>query len=274
MRPASTRLRFGGALAATSLALVFGLGGTAVAASKSASAHAGSGSDRGSVVVTEDTDTNDGGVPDGVVDAGDDAHPSGNDRSVEPGGSGTQGSAGSEPDGNGTGPERDNGGIDQADGPGGTDLADQDGNNGCGNDDDFEDDNEGNCGPRRAPIVPTTPVVPVIPVTPGTPLTPVDVTPVVVTIAATPTDVGPGAVLATELQAPLPAARVLGLTLERAPIADVAPASASSGAVLGLDATRTTGLARTGFDLGLLVVLALALLGGGLVLVRRSSTAR
>lgn len=26
------------------------------------------------------------------------------------------------------------------------DLLDQDGNNGCGNDDDFEDDNNGNCG--------------------------------------------------------------------------------------------------------------------------------
>jgi hypothetical protein len=84
-----------------------------------------------------------------VPDDGDNAHPSGRDRSVEPGGSGTQGRSASDPDGD------ENGGADKPGGPGGVDLDDQDGNNGCGNDDDFEDDNNGNCGPTypnpRAP---------------------------------------------------------------------------------------------------------------------------
>src|SRR5688500_14870284 len=92
---------------------------------------------------TEDTDTNDGGTPNHVVDDGDNRHPSGKDRSVEHGGSGNQGKAASDPDDDGRGPERTNGGADKPDGPGGHDLADQDGNNGGGNDDDFEDDNEG-----------------------------------------------------------------------------------------------------------------------------------
>jgi hypothetical protein len=82
----------------------------------------------------------------GVADEGDNKHPSGKDRSVEKGGSGTQGNSGSDPDDDGRGPDRSNGGADKPGGPGGDDLADQDGNNGCGNDDDFEDDNEGWCG--------------------------------------------------------------------------------------------------------------------------------
>ena len=81
-------------------------------------------------------------------DAGDDQHPSGRDRSVEPGGSGSQGNAQSDPDDDGRGPDRSNGGVDQDGGSGGVDRDDQDGNNGCGNDDDFADDNEGWCGRR------------------------------------------------------------------------------------------------------------------------------
>ncbi|MCO8126208.1 LPXTG cell wall anchor domain-containing protein [Acidimicrobiia bacterium EGI L10123] len=80
-----------------------------------------------------------------VADDGDNAHPSGKDRSVEPGGSGTQGNAQSDPDDDGRGPDRSNGGADKPGGEGGVDKDDQDGNNGCGNDDDFEDDNEGLC---------------------------------------------------------------------------------------------------------------------------------
>jgi hypothetical protein len=72
-------------------------------------------------------------------------HPSGNDRTVEPGGSGTQGKAQSDPDG------AYNYGVDQAGGDGGLYTGDQDGNNGCGNDQDFEDDNNGNCGGGRTP---------------------------------------------------------------------------------------------------------------------------
>jgi hypothetical protein len=100
---------------------------------------------------TEDNDTNDGGTPNNVADDGDNAHPSGRDRSVEHGNSGNQGNAQSDPDDDGRGPDRSNGGADKPNGPGGVDRADQDGNNGCGNDDDFEDDNEGWCGHHPHP---------------------------------------------------------------------------------------------------------------------------
>lgn len=79
-------------------------------------------------------------------DSGDNAHPSGKDRSVEKGRSLTQGKAESDPNNNGKGPERNHGKSDKPGSTGGVDKADQDGNNGCGNDDDFEDDNEGWCG--------------------------------------------------------------------------------------------------------------------------------
>lgn len=97
---------------------------------------------------TEDNDTNDGDTPNNVADEGDNRHPSGKDRSVENGNSGNQGNSESAPDEDGHGPERDYNGTDKPNGPGGMDLADQDGNNGCGNDDDFEDDNEGWCGQK------------------------------------------------------------------------------------------------------------------------------
>ena len=105
---------------------------------------------------TEDDDTNDGGTRNNVADDGDNAHPSGRDRSVENGGSGNQGRAESDPDDDGRGPDRSNGGPDKPNGSGGVDAADQDGNNGCGNDDDFEDDNEGWCGrkPHEKPAKP------------------------------------------------------------------------------------------------------------------------
>ena len=67
-------------------------------------------------------------------------HPSGKDRYVEHGGSSTQGKASSDPDG------MYNRGVDQPGRTGGLYLSDQDGNNGCGNDQDFEDDNNGRCG--------------------------------------------------------------------------------------------------------------------------------
>jgi len=134
---------------------------------------------------TEDTDANDGGTPNNVVDGGDNRHPSGKDRSVEHGRSGNQGKAASDPDDDGRGPERTNRGADKADGPGGDDLADQDGNNGCGNDDDFEDDNEGRCSQARSssprssapaspgsPKSPKSPRGPKSPKSPGSPSTP------------------------------------------------------------------------------------------------------
>jgi len=106
---------------------------------------------------TEDNDTNDGGTPNNVADSGDNRHPSGKDRSVEHGKSGNQGKATSDPDNNGKGPERNSGGADKPNGKGGIDKADQDGNNGCGNDDDFEDDNEGWCGRKPKADKPAKP---------------------------------------------------------------------------------------------------------------------
>jgi hypothetical protein len=106
---------------------------------------------------TEDNDTNDGGTPNNQPDAGDNAHPSGKDKSVEHGNSGNQGNSESDPDDDGRGPDRSNGGPDKPNGSGGDDLADQDGNNGCGNDDDFEDDNEGWCGKPKPPGDDTNP---------------------------------------------------------------------------------------------------------------------
>ncbi len=79
--------------------------------------------------------------PDKQPDRTPNDHPSGKDRSEEPGGK-TQGKSTSDPDG------MTNGGADKPGGSGGFD-ADKDGNNGCGNDDDFEDDNNGNCGGLR-----------------------------------------------------------------------------------------------------------------------------
>ena len=91
-----------------------------------------------------------------TADAGDNAHPSGKDRSVEHGKSGNQGKAESNPD-DSKGPQRFEGGRgdDKPQGPGGLDRADQDGNNGCGNDDDFDDDNNGHCGKPSTPTNPT-----------------------------------------------------------------------------------------------------------------------
>ena len=106
----------------------------------SANKSQGGGGGKSADLPNEDTDTNDGGTDNNIVDGGDNKHPSGKDKSVEHGGSGNQGKSASDPDGNY------NGGADKPDQPGGDDLADQDGNNGCGNDDDFEDDNNGNCG--------------------------------------------------------------------------------------------------------------------------------
>jgi hypothetical protein len=103
----------------------------------------------GAAAITENNDSD--GVLNNIPDEGDNLHPSGKDRSVEPGGSGDQGRSASTPDQDGRGPERDNGGTDKPNGPGGADILDQDRNNGCGNDDDFDDDNEGWCGKRVKP---------------------------------------------------------------------------------------------------------------------------
>jgi hypothetical protein len=76
-------------------------------------------------------------------------HPSGKDRNEEPGKSGTQGKAKSDPD------DMANNGPDKLGMAGGFDE-DKDGNNGCGNDDDFEDDNNGWCGGKPKVLAVTT----------------------------------------------------------------------------------------------------------------------
>lgn len=100
----------------------------------------------------------------GKTEANDDNHhPSGKDRTNEPADAEDgefQGKSKSEPDDDGHGPERDyddgpganEDGVEDKPGmEGGMHTSDQDGNNGCGNDDDFEDDNEGWCGKRPTP---------------------------------------------------------------------------------------------------------------------------
>ena len=70
-------------------------------------------------------------------------HPSGNDRNEEKGKSGTQGNSKSNPDGDGADKRQNakDGALAGTQGSG-----DYDNNNGCGNDNDFADDNNGNCG--------------------------------------------------------------------------------------------------------------------------------
>ncbi|MDQ3914902.1 MAG: hypothetical protein M3323_06155 [Actinomycetota bacterium] len=135
-------------------------GGNGSEASQDAKDNDGDADSDSGTAYTEDDDTNDGNTPNNVPDDGDNAHPSGKDRSVENGGSGNQGSSESDPDDDGRGPDRSNGGPDKPNGSGGADKADQDGNNGCGNDDDFEDDNEGWCGKPPKPAQAVTPAGP------------------------------------------------------------------------------------------------------------------
>ena len=110
------------------------------------------------------TSSGSGDLPNNVPDEKND-HPSGKDKSVEQD-KGNQGNSESNPDNDGHGPERNScpgSGwgecIDKPGGDGGEDTYDQDGNNGCGNDDDFEDDNEGRCLGRKknVPQTGTTP---------------------------------------------------------------------------------------------------------------------
>ena len=103
-------------------------------------------------------------------DDGDNAHPSGKDRSKENGKSGNQGKSQSDPDGL----ENANGG-DSQDKIGNTcgwDKGDQDGNNGCGNDDDFEDDNNGNCRKAKSESNPTPTPTKTVTLTPSATQTP------------------------------------------------------------------------------------------------------
>ena len=114
--------------------------------------------DDGSTKTNENSD-------DATDDNDDNAHPSGKDRETNNGPTDDVqgGDQTSNPDNDGHGPERNSckgtsedrvgGCADKPGGTGGVDQEDQDWNNGCGNDDDFEDDNEGNCGGKRKTVV-------------------------------------------------------------------------------------------------------------------------
>jgi hypothetical protein len=188
------------------------------------------------------------------VGVADNQHPSGNDRSEEPGGSGNQGKSESAPDDN-VGPMRNECGAstasdprggctDKPGGSGGIDLHDQDGNNGCGNDDDFDDDNNGHCGGKvkESPPAPTPP--PDKPTPPPTPPPGPRVTPPIVRPA--PPD-KPGVVPLVErlrIEREVPPVRVD----ERPPAPPVLPFTGS---------TETLAFVLFGF--------ALLLVGGGMV---------
>ena len=196
-------------------------------------------------------------------------HPSGRDRTASAGASGTQGHSSSDPDG------MTNGGADKPGGSGGFD-ADKDGNNGCGNDDDFEDDNNGWCGRRRTRAGAAGAAVKAASRSRPQPGLGAMGAAVAGTTEAAATAAGsavPGAasqVLGVELARPGPtAASVLGDAAQRAV---EAPAAAR---VLGASTERSAGdgesLAFTGIDVLALLALAAVLLstGGALTAVRR-----
>lgn len=102
-------------------------------------------------------------LPD-VIDTSPSQHPSGKDRNNEPGNSYPQGKSGSNPDGNGVDKPYPAGGkLPQTQGE-----ADFDGNNGCGNDNNFSDDNNGNCGGKGKPPPETATPGPTVTVVPDT----------------------------------------------------------------------------------------------------------
>jgi hypothetical protein len=175
--------------------------------------------------LTEDTD--DDGQPECPDPSGDtdNMHPSGKDRHCDA--TAPQGHSTSTPDQNTTGPERDVNGTDKAGEDGGADVYDQDGNNGCGNDDDFEDDNEGWCGGKVSTQSTSTPDTP-----------------------AAPAGEVQGAAVEAAGAAP---AEVLGVVFEQSPPPAATPAVESAA------------LARTGGPFGLLTVVGAMLIAFGAV---------
>ena len=223
-----------------------------------AMAHHKTGHEGGPAASTEVAEVTEDNDSDGVVNApdplgdSDNRHPSGKDKHAEAGGSGNQGKSSSEPDGNGKGPERDEGGLDKPNGPGGLDILDQDGNNGCGNDDDFEDDNEGNClGPATSHGRPEEEDDTVVDETDET-VEETDDTQVTVVDDSTPTEVQGDAIQTASQPAPLEG--VLGNA--------VGGAAPQAEAVSAVNAEAGE-LAFTGLDAITLLLMAMALAGLG-----------
>jgi hypothetical protein len=187
-----------------------------------------------------------------------DAHPGRNERQLEKGGSGTQGKSQSNPDGGGVDkPYPADGqpaGSQQGDyGPDEVNADDFDGNNGCGNDTDFSDDNNGNCGGLKKghddEVVDDE----------------VDEDDVVVDDDKAVVDdtQDTGAVLSANETA-TESAQVMGIQIERAP--ETLAATAPAAQVLGMQIERSApaSLAATGLPLGLAAVAGFGLIGGGL----------
>ena len=141
--------------ARSSITLLLALLASLVLAVAPAWAHHKDGHDNGGGQGSQQASDDDDGIPD---DYDDNEHPSGKDRETNDGSTDDVqgGDQTSNPDNDGHGPERNSckgtsedrvgGCADKPGGTGGVDQDDQDWNNGCGNDDDFEDDNEGWCG--------------------------------------------------------------------------------------------------------------------------------
>lgn len=125
----------------------------------------------------------------------------------------------------------DAGGLDKPGGAQGS-PGDQDGNNGCGNDLDREDDNNGWCG--RPPAAPSP--APSVPPSPG----------------SSPT--------------PSPAPSLPPILPEIGPTSSV---GGGSSVVLPRRVSASEGLARTGVDIALLLALSLGFAGAGALLRRR-----
>lgn len=174
-------------------------------------------------------------------DGATDAHPGKTERQQEKGGSGTQGKSESNPDGDGVDKPypADGQPAESQQGDYGTNEVnadDFDGNNGCGNDTDFSDDNNGNCGGLKE--------VDDVDVDDDDDVIVDDV----VVVADTKTE----------------SAQVMGIQIERAP--ETLAATAPAAQVLGVQMERAApaALAATGLPLGLAALAGFGLIGGGL----------
>ena len=199
-----------------------------------------------------------------------DAAPGNANRDVENGGSGTQGKSHSNPDGEGVDKPYEAAGQ-AAESQGDSDF---DGNNGCGNDADFADDNNGNCGGLKKGHTKEREEGGSTEVGGETGSKPIVHTPQTDVLANGETVTQPaGTAAALGSVADTQGAQVLGVQYERPAAAAAAGAETRPVArVLSAGAERGAALARTGSGLGLLAVVALVLIGAGIV-ARRSAAA-
>ncbi len=160
-----------------------------------------------------------------------------------------------------------NGGADKPGGSGGIDQTDQDGNNGCGNDADFEDDNNGNCGgghkkPKEEVVVDAAVAQPVGTVSFTSPVTSfglVEALPRASVDAAVLRIIPPAPVETAAVEAPAPNA------LENA----VAAAAHFTSDVAGGAGSSLRGiLPLTGMEIAMIALMGLVLIAGGAVLRR------